>query len=242
VAAKILAIIPAHNEEDSLPGTLRELSDAQLGIDVVVIDDGSTDHTAAVVKELGYTSISLPVNLGIGGAVQTGLHYAHRYKYDIAFQYDADGQHRPDQISTLLEPIINGKADMVLGSRFLKNLGYKVEPSRAAMMWMLKKLSSIAVGHKITDNTSGFRAYGKNAIEFMIRNCSTDYPEIAAIILLARNGYRYTEVSTVMGERTAGQSMFTPLRALYFLTRSFMAIVVSVLETPVRKQKKREGE
>lgn len=227
----VIAVIPAYNEEESLPITLKELSAVRPDIDIIVINDGSTDHTEDVLKSMGYRYVTLPSNLGIGGAVQAGLQYAYRNGYNVAFQYDADGQHRPDQIANLVEPIINGKADIVLGSRFLKNTGYHVSMGRAVMMWLLKMLCSMATGIRVTDSTSGFRAYGRKAIGFMIKNCSTDYPEIEAIILLARNGYRYIETPATMGQRVAGVSMFNPLRASYFMIRAFMAIMISMLAT-----------
>lgn len=234
---RLLAVIPAYNEEESLPATLKELAEVRPDVDAVVISDGSRDRTVEVARAMGREAVALPINLGIGGAVQTGLHYALRHGYDVAFQYDADGQHRPDQIELITKPLLEGRADVVLGSRFLVNQGYKTELHRRAMMWLLRVLSSLAIGQRISDNTSGFRAYNRKAMEFMVRNCSTDYPEIAAIILLTRSGYRYAEVPVQMRERVAGVSMFTPLRAAYFLVRSFMAIVVSVLETPIRKRR-----
>ena len=228
---KVISVIPAYNEEESLPETLKELSELRPDIDIIVINDGSTDHTEDVLKSFGCRYVTLPANLGIGGAVQTGLRYAYRNGYDVAFQYDADGQHRPDQIAGLVEPILEGNADMVLGSRFLKNTGYSVSRGRAGMMWLLKVLCSKATGVRVTDSTSGFRAYGRKAIGFMIENCSTDYPEIEAIILLARNGYRYVETPATMGQRVAGESMFNPLRASYFMVRAFLGIMTSVLAT-----------
>ena len=233
---RVLAIIPAHNEEDSISTTIEELVSVRPDVDVVVVDDGSSDRTADIVRSMGYAIISLPVNLGIGGAVQTGLYYAFRNDYDVAFQYDADGQHRPDQISVIIDPILCGDADMVLGSRFLEKNGYRVSLVRGCMMWLLRTLSSRAIGQKVTDNTSGFRAYGKDAIRFMTTNCSYDYPEIEAIICLSRSGYRFVEVSTLMRERVAGTSMFTPFRAFYFVIRSLMALLMSVLNTPKVKK------
>lgn len=232
-AGRIIAVIPAHNEQESLPTTLRELSSVRPDADAVIVDDGSTDRTAEIARSLGYPTISLPVNLGIGGAVQTGMRYALSHGYDVAFQYDADGQHRPDQIAALVDPILRREADMVLGSRFIEDSGYRVSIVRGGIMWVLRTLSSMAIHQRITDNTSGFRAYGRNAMRFMVDNCSCDYPEIEAIILLARNGYRFTEVPVSMGERTAGQSMFTPLRGMYFIIRSLMAVLISVLIQPV---------
>jgi glycosyltransferase involved in cell wall biosynthesis len=233
---RIIAVIPAHNEEESLPTTLRELAEVRPDVDVVVVDDGSTDSTAAVALQAGVNVIQLPVNLGIGGAVQSGLHFAYRHGYDAAFQYDADGQHRPDQIEIITEPILQGQADMVLGSRFLKDGGYKVSIVRGFLMWLLKTLTSIAIRQRITDNTSGFRAYSRPAIEYMTKHCSYDYPEIEAIIGLARSGYRFKEVPTSMRERVAGKSMFTPFRATYFVIRSLMALGMSVVATPKVKR------
>lgn len=231
-AKRILAIIPAYNEKESLPSTLEELASVRPDVDVLVVDDGSTDGTPNIARSLGAAVISLPVNLGIGGAVQTGLRYAMRHGYDVAFQYDADGQHRPDQISTITDPILRGEADMVLGSRFLEPTGYRVSILRGFLMWLLRTLSSHAIGQRITDNTSGFRAYSKDAIYFMSTNCSYDYPEVEAIIGLARNGFRFMEAPTSMRERTAGTSMFTPFRAMYFVIRSLMAVLISVLANP----------
>ena len=229
---RILAVIPSYNEEDSLPTTLRELASVRPDIDAVVVDDGSTDATASIAAEMGCVVVSLPVNLGIGGAVQSGLFYAERNGYDIAIQYDADGQHRPDQIAAITDPILRGEADMVLGSRFMRGGGYRVSMVRGSMMWLLRTLSSAAIGQRVTDNTSGFRAYGHDAIRFMTRNCSCDYPEIEAVIRLTRSGFRYTEVPVLMRERTAGTSMFTPSRAMYFVIRSTMAVLISVMSTP----------
>ncbi len=233
---KILAVIPAYNEQEALPRTIAELRQVRPDVDVVVIDDGSKDKTAEVARASGVAVVSLPVNLGIGGAVQTGMLYAARCGYDVAFQYDADGQHRPDQIHALTRPILEGRADMVLGSRFLTDTGYKVSMARGAMMWLLRTLSSLAIHQRITDNTSGFRAYGKRAIRFMTANCSCDYPEIEAIVRLTRSGYRFLEVPVVIGDRIAGKSMFTPFRAAYFILRSLMALTVSVLSTPWCRQ------
>lgn len=233
---RILAIIPAFNEEESLPSTLQELKEVRPDVDIVVVDDGSHDNTAEIALNAGVAVVSLPVNLGIGGAVQTGLRYAFENGYDAACQYDADGQHRPDQIGLITEPILRGEADMVLGTRFLENKGYEVSIVRGSVMWLLRTLSSMAIGQRLTDTTSGFRAYGKDAIRFMMTNCSCDYPEIEAIILLCRNGYRFKEVPTSMRERTAGQSMFTPTRALYFMIRSLLAVLISVLISPSRKK------
>lgn len=229
---RILAVIPAHNEEECLAATLAELAEARPDVDAVIIDDGSTDRTARIARSKGYPVVSLSVNLGIGGAVQTGVRYALSHGYDVAFQYDADGQHRPDQIAQLVGPVLRGEADMVLGSRFITDSGYRVSIVRGTIMWLLRTLSSMAIRQRITDNTSGFRAYGRRAMQFMITNCSCDYPEIEAIILLVRNGHRYTEVPVSMGERIAGQSMFTPFRAMYFTIRSLMAVLISVLVRP----------
>ncbi len=151
--SRVIAVIPAYNEEESLPRTLNELTSVRPDIDVVVVDDGSTDKTAEIAKSMGYTVISLPVNLGIGGAVQTGLRYALENGYEAAFQYDADGQHRPDQIQNIVGPILQGKADLVLGSRFIQGHGLQGHPGA--------RLCDVAAAHTqlVGYRTTGYRQY-----------------------------------------------------------------------------------
>lgn len=232
--SSILAIIPSYNEEDSLPSTLGELRDIRPDIDIVVVDDGSSDNTAQVARDMGVNVIRLPANLGVGGAVQTGYHYALRHGYDVAFQYDADGQHRADQVEHLVAPVLSGEYDVVLGSRFLKDTGYKAPIARSSMMWLLRTLISAAIGQRVTDTTSGFRAYNRSAIRFMTMNCSCDFPDIDAIVRVVRSGFRFREIAVPMRERVAGKSMFTPWRATYYMIRSLMGILISVWCTPRR--------
>jgi glycosyltransferase involved in cell wall biosynthesis len=227
---RILAIMPAYNENESIGSTIDELKSVRPDVDILVVDDGSLDNTADIARQHGCAVASLPMNLGLGGAVQTGLRYAAQHGYDVAFQYDADGQHRADQIQHITEPILNGEADMVLGSRFLEGKKYKVSAVRGLAMWLLRSLSSAIIHQRITDNTSGFRAYSSDAVRFMITNCSFDYPEIEAIIRLTRDGFRYREAPVIMRERVAGTSMFTPARATYFVLRSLMSILMSALD------------
>jgi glycosyltransferase involved in cell wall biosynthesis len=222
--------MPAYNENESIGSTIDELRSVRPDVDILVVDDGSSDDTAEIARQHGATVGSLPMNLGIGGAIQSGLRYALAHEYDVAFQYDADGQHRADQIQRIIDPILSGEADMVLGSRFLEDTSYKVSATRGFTMWLLRSLSSAIIHQRISDNTSGFRAYGRSAIRFMITICSFDYPEIEAIIRLSRSGFTYREVPTSMRERIAGKSMFTPLRASYFVMRSFMSMFMAVLD------------
>lgn len=233
-ANRVLAIIPSFNEEASLPTTLRELTEFRPDIDIVVVDDGSSDDTSKIAMDMGVDVVRLPVNLGVGGAVQTGYLYALRHGYDVAFQCDADGQHRPDQVEFLISPVLSGEYDVVLGSRFLKDTGYKAPIARSSMMWLLRTLISAAIGQPVTDTTSGFRAYNRRAIRFMTMNCSCDFPDIDAIVRVVRSGFRFREISVPMRERVAGKSMFTPWRATYYMIRSLMGILISVWSTPRR--------
>ncbi len=229
----MIAVIPAYNEVESLPTTLSELARVRPDIDIVVVDDGSTDRTSEIAKQAGIHVVTLPVNLGVGGAVQTGLRLAYKLGYDIAFQYDADGQHRADMIEDLTAPIFVGEADFVMGSRFQEKRGYKVDPLKRAMMWLLRTVTSRAMRHRMTDTTSGFRAYNRDAIKFMIDNCSVDHPEFESIIWMSRSGYRFKEIPCSMRERAAGQSMFMrPGHALYYMVRCLMGVIVSVLLPP----------
>jgi len=162
---RIIAIVPAYNEAASLPHVVRDLRSSVPGIDILVVDDGSKDDTSAVARQLGVAVVTLPFNLGIGGAHQTGFQYAVAWGYDIAVQFDGDGQHLAREIPLLLGPIERGSADVVVGSRFaIKGHGYRGGPARRAGGIMLSTLIRLLSGHVYTDVTSGFRALNARAL------------------------------------------------------------------------------
>ena len=234
---KICAIIPAYNEEHNIGPVIEDIRKHQPHIKIVVINDASRDKTEVVVRQMGATVLSLPINLGIGGAVQTGLIYARDAGFDFAIQFDGDGQHLAAEIDKILTPVIEGKADVVIGSRFLDAGGYRSRFVRRIGIRIFQMVNSLMVGSKITDNTSGFRAYNHKAIAFLARYYPQDYPEPEAVIELYRNRFRIREVPVVMRERASGDSSIRLSRSLYYMVKCLMANLIAFSRTPISKEK-----
>ncbi|HUI44922.1 MAG TPA: glycosyltransferase family 2 protein [Nitrospirota bacterium] len=227
---KILVIIPAYNEEKSLPGVIHDLRESVPSVDILVVNDGSKDSTSHVARELGVSVLDLPFNLGIGGAVQSGYMYALRNNYDIAVQFDGDGQHVGKEIVKLLHPLEAGAADMVIGSRFLMPSNYKAPVFRSVGIWIFSFVLSRIMTTSITDSTSGFRAANQSVIEFFARNYPDDYPEVESLVLLHKVKKRIMEVPVTMRERTGGKSSITPLRSLYYMTKVLIAVFIDLMK------------
>ena len=223
---RVLVIIPAYNEAASLPAVIQDLRAFYPVADPLVVNDGSTDETVRVARSFGVQVLDLPYNLGIGGAVQTGLLYAVRERYDYAVQFDGDGQHRADQLAALLAPVITGRADVAIGSRFLLPNAYKVPLARRCGIAIFRAVNALIVGQTITDNTSGFRAYGRDALTFLAREYPHDYPEPESVVTLCRHGFRVIEVPTQMRERQGGRSSITLFRSIYYMCKVLLAIGV----------------
>lgn len=226
---KVLALIPAYNEEKNIGLVVRELKRVSPEIDVLVINDGSLDKTQTVAQEAGAEVISLPVNLGIGGAVQTGFLYAWNKGYDIALQVDGDGQHRPDEIQNLIQPIVDKEVDVTIGSRFLNKTSYQMPASRQIGIFFLKKTLNNIVRKKFTDPTSGFRAYNRKALNLLCHHYSIDYPEPDAIVTLLKNGLQIKEISVEMDPRRFGKSSITPIKSAYYMFKVSMAIIFNAM-------------
>ncbi|KLU66896.1 undecaprenyl-phosphate mannosyltransferase [Desulfosporosinus acididurans] len=224
---RIIAIVPALNEARNIGTVVDNLKKVSSWLDVLVIDDGSTDQTAEVARRHGAKVISLPVNLGIGGAVQTGFLYAVRNHYDAALQVDGDGQHRAEEIDKLIEPILKDRADVTIGSRFLSKTAYKSSRSRRMGIYLLSKTIQSVVRRKYTDPTSGFRAYNQRALRMVSAHYSTDYPEPDAIVTLVKNGIRVIEVSVEMDARISGSSSITPFKSGYYMFKVSLAIILN---------------
>jgi glycosyltransferase involved in cell wall biosynthesis len=224
---KICAIIPAYNEQASIVETISDLQTHRPDIIPIVVDDGSTDRTAELARIPGVILLQLPVNLGIGGTVQTGLKYAHEQRFDLAVQFDGDGQHIASEIHKILEPIVNGEADVVIGSRFLEPTSGKVSVYRRSGIRVLMSVIALVTGRKFTDSTSGFRAYGPTAIEYLADDYPQDYPEPEAIVDLHRHCFRLTEVSVKMRQRQGGQTSISPSRSIYYMTKVILATLVA---------------
>lgn len=209
-----------------MPRVIARLRNAGL-TDICVVDDGSADDSAAVAAALGATVLKNPFNLGIGGAVQTGYLWAAQHGYDAAVQVDGDGQHDPAYIAAALRPIQEGVADMVIGSRFREEGGFRSTWIRRLGIQYLVWLLRIRCGARLTDPTSGFRATGGRAIRIFARNYPSDYPEPEAIALLLGSGLRVTEVPVRMEPRLHGKSSIDGLGTLYYLIKVSLALLLS---------------
>src|SRR5574341_621062 len=227
---KTLIIIPAYNEEESLPGVIRDLREQVPFADPLVVNDGSRDRTSQIAKALGVAVLDLPFNLGIGGAVQAGYRYAERNAYDTAVQFDGDGQHLAGEIKKLLGTLSAGEADLVVGSRFLNPGTSRAPFFRKIGIAIFSFVLSRILGMKVTDSTSGFRAANRRVIQFFCCTYPDDYPEVESLVLLHKINLRMVETAVTMRERTAGKSSITPLRSVYYMTKVLMAIFIDLLK------------
>lgn len=229
---RVLIIVPAFNEAGSLPTLMRELKTECPGCDVVVIDDGSSDGTREVVAGL-VRVVSLPCNLGIGGAVQTGLQIALREGYDLAIQVDGDGQHPPRELYKLLDAQRASGSDMVVGSRFhTAGEGYKSTLTRRMGICLFSFVLSAICRTRITDPTSGFRVMNHRAIRVLSHRYSEDYPEVEALVVAHRAGLRVSETPVHMSERTAGTSSIGTFKSLIYMVKVPLAIFMDLLRKP----------
>ena len=227
---KTLIIVPAYNEEESLPGVIRDLRENIHFADILVVNDGSRDATARTAEEMGVAVVSLPFNLGIGGAMQAGYLYAEQGGYDIAVQFDGDGQHLAGEIGKLLRRLNEGSADLVVGSRFLKRGRYNASVFRKIGIWIFSAVLSRILGMPVTVSTSGFRAANRKVIKFFSRTYPDDYPEVEALVLLHKAKMRIAEVPVSMRERTGGRSSITPVRSAYYMIKVLLAIFIDLLK------------
>lgn len=221
---KALVIIPAFNEQESIVDVVRSVMVA--GYDYVVVNDGSTDATRSLCIEHGFNILDLPQNLGIGGAVQTGHKYALRNGYDVDVQFDGDGQHDANCISSLIEEVERG-ADLVIGSRFLtKEGGFRSTALRRVGILWISKWIRLFTGQTVSDPTSGFRASGKRAIALYSHSYPTDYPEPESIVLARRSGLVIRDTSVTMHERQGGKSSIGGLSSLYYMIKVSLSIAI----------------
>ncbi|MGZ4256150.1 MAG: glycosyltransferase family 2 protein [Gaiellaceae bacterium] len=223
-----LAIVPALNEESSVAAVVGEIRAADPEFDIVVVDDGSTDRTAGIAEAEGVAVIRLPFNLGIGGAVQTGYQYARDNGFDVAVQVDGDGQHDPREISGLLAPLLEDRADMVVGTRFAAGGGYRGTRLRRVGIRIFAGVVSILVRARVTDTTSGFRAVNRRTICLFAIDYPHDYPEVEATVLAVRHGLRVVEVPVQMRVRESGSSSITALRSVYYMVKVLLALFIGL--------------
>ena len=223
---RVLVMIPAYNERDNIEKLLRKLKAAQPDYDYVVINDCSTDDTAAILRRVGANFLNLPVNLGIGGGVQTGYRYAVENGYDIAVQMDGDGQHDPAYLSAVVGPVAAGECDMCIGSRFLEKEGFQTSAMRRFGIKFLSVLIRLCCGAKIKDTTSGFRATNAKLNAFYADNYAQDYPEPEAIVSAVTAGFTVKEAPVVMREREGGVSSISALKSVYYMIKVSLAVLL----------------
>ena len=226
---RLLVVIPAYNEEASLARVIASVRAAMPPADIIVINDGSRDGTAQVATNAGAQVVTLPYNLGIGAAMQTGFLFARKGGYDYLIQVDGDGQHDPNEIGEILGPVIAGEADVVAGARYIEDRGYITPWPRRIGIIILATLISLIVRQRVTDPTSGFRASNRRAIEYCAELYPPDYPEPESVVRFARAGLRMKEVPVTMNARYGGQSSITPFRSFYYMVKVVLAIGVDLL-------------
>lgn len=231
--ARVLVIIPAHNEEESLPATLAEVQSRAPGVHLLVVDDGSRDGTSQVARAAGVAVLRHAVNLGVGGALQTGFRYAVEHGYDIGVQLDADGQHDPSYLDRIVQPVASGACDVCIGSRYVTSTGYRAPIHRRIGMLVFSGVVKLALRQRITDTTSGFRAYSRPVMDVCQHDFPKDFPDAPLLIALARRGFRLTEVAVVMRERQAGQSFYTLGKQLYYPYKNLLASLMAFVRRPL---------
>jgi glycosyltransferase involved in cell wall biosynthesis len=228
---RILVVIPAWNEEETLPGVLREITSTPgLPTDILVVSDGSKDRTAAAARKLGVAVLELPINLGVGGAMRAGFKYAERNHYDAVIQLDADGQHDPKEIPRLIETLLTENADVVIGARFAGKGAYAARGPRRLAMRVLSTVLSRVARTRLTDTTSGFKIAGPRAIPLFAADYPAEYlgDTIESLVIASRAGLVVRQVPVEMRERAGGTPSHSPLKAAVFLLRAGLALLIAL--------------
>ena len=223
---KKLMIIPAYNEEANIVKTVESIERDAVGFDYIVINDCSTDRTKEICEEHGFHYVDLPINLGIGGAVQTGYKYAWENGYDMAVQVDGDGQHDPEFLELMAEYLETHQVDMVIGSRFIEKQGFQSSGMRRVGIRFFSGLIRLMTGKTITDPTSGLRMAGRNVIELFSKDYPRDYPEPESVVAILRKGLKVAEVPVIMREREGGVSSISMKKSVYYMVKVTLAILI----------------
>ncbi|HEQ0481447.1 glycosyl transferase 2 family protein [Streptococcus pyogenes] len=223
---KKLIIIPAYNESSNIVNTIRTIELDAPDFDYIIIDDCSTDNTLAICQKQGFNVISLPINLGIGGAVQTGYRYAQRCGYDVAVQVDGDGQHNPCYLEKMVEVLVQSSVNMVIGSRFITKEGFQSSFARRIGIKYFTWLIALLTGKKITDATSGLRLIDRSLIERFANHYPDDYPEPETVVDVLVSHFKVKEIPVVMNERQGGVSSISLTKSVYYMIKVTLAILV----------------
>ena len=223
---KILVIIPCYNEEENILAVVRRLREQCPQADYLVVNDCSTDRSREILRQAGCRFLDLPVNLGIGGAVQSGYRYAVENGYDVTVQMDGDGQHDPAYLPAVVAPVAQGSLDMAIGSRFITHEGFQTSFMRRLGIGFLSGLIHLLTGCRVRDVTSGYRACSKAMTAYVARHYAEDYPEPEAIICALTEGFKVGEVPVVMQERQGGVSSIRALSSVYYMVKVSLSLVI----------------
>lgn len=226
---KKLVIIPAYNEAGSIQKAVDDIQAHAPNFDYVVVNDCSTDATLNICRELNLNHVNLSVNLGIGGAVQTGYLYGYRNGYDVAVQFDGDGQHDASYLEQMAEALAKTGSDMIIGSRFIEKEGFQSSGLRRIGIRYFSVLIQLMTGKKVTDPTSGMRMVNRDVMKIYADNYPKDYPEPESVVAILRMGKRVTEIPVVMREREKGTSSIGGLRSVYYMIKVTLAILMERL-------------
>ena len=224
-----LVIIPAFNESGSILKAVEDIREHAPDFDYVVINDCSTDDTLALCQKQGLNYVNLPVNLGIGGGVQTGYVYAWRNGYDIAVQFDGDGQHNARYLNAMADKLENERLDMVIGSRYIKKEGFQSSGIRRIGIRYFTSLIKLVTGKKITDPTSGMRMAGRDVIGIYAKNYPKDYPEPESVVTILKAGKQVGELPVQMNAREEGISSISPRKSVYYMIKVSLAIFIEAI-------------
>ncbi len=227
---RFLVIIPAYNEAESLSSVIREVRHHFSEADILVVNDGSTDATGDIARREKVILLEHPYNMGIGTSMQTGFLYGLRNGYDIAIQVDGDGQHPPQYIPDLISPILNGESDVVIGSRYLGRGGFQSSALRRTGIRFFSLLNLGLTGKKVTDPTSGFRAYNLKAIALVAEEYPPDYPEAESLVLFHKHKIHFMEIPVKMRERQGGSSSINSVRSVYYMLKVTLSMILSKLK------------
>ena len=229
---KIAVVIPAYNEEESIAAvvaSVNRISTDEITVVPVVVNDCSKDSTLKIINGLNCIALNLPINLGIGGAVQTGIKYAFNNGFDYAVQIDGDGQHPTGPIPMLMEELRKNNWDVVIGSRFIKNEGFQSTIMRRSGIKYFQWLLKLITGETVTDPTSGMRLMNRKTMELLYAYYPDEYPEPEALIIYNRNGLKFGEVPVQMVERQGGQSSIQGFGTIYYMFKVTIAIIFTFL-------------
>lgn len=226
---KSLVIIPAYNEEKSIEKTVQDIVENAPEFDYVIVNDCSKDATLEICRDKGMHVLNLPVNLGIGGAVQTGYLYALKNHYDFAIQFDGDGQHDAKYLHEMRDYMIKNDVNMLIGSRFINKEGFQSSSMRRFGIKYFSVLIKILTGAKITDPTSGMRMVNRDIIEIYANCYPKDYPEPESVVAILRKKKKVEEYPVIMREREEGVSSISPKKSIYYMVKVTLAILVEAL-------------